>query len=188
METPSKNEPIKSFKKQQTLNKNGISVQNAGVVLLNNFIDILFQRLKLTEERKFTNPENQIKAVYCLQYLATGLPYTDKEFLSLNKVLCGLPVNNTISNEFEISEDKRLLIDGLLYAAIAYWPESTNSSPDGFRDNWLIREGNLLEFEDKWQLTVQKRAYDVLLHKSPFYFSVIKYPWMNKPLHVIWKS
>ncbi len=186
METPSKNEPIKSLKKQAALSKNGILVENAGIVLLNNFIDILFHRLKLTEEKKFTSTENQIKAVHCLQYLVTGLTYTDQDFLSLNKILCGLSVNDTISNEFEMSEEKRSLIDGLLYAAIGYWPEAKDSSLTGFRGNWLIREGNLLELEDKWELTVQKRAYDILLRKSPFYFSIVKYPWMNKPLHVIW--
>lgn len=69
---------------------------------------------------------------------------------------------------------------------ISYWPAIGNTSVNGFRGNWLVRDGLLTELEDKWELTVEKRAYDVLIHQSPFSFSIIKLPWMEKPLHVTW--
>ena len=49
-----------------------------------------------------------------------------------------------------------------------------------------MRNANLVEKNDFWELTVEKRAYDLLIHKSPFSFAIIKYPWMEKPLHVVW--
>lgn len=186
MGTLSKNEAIQQSNNHLTSIKKDIPVHNAGFVLVSGFIDILFQRLKLTEKQKFTSLENQIKAVHSLQYLITGLAGTDQNYLFLNKVLCGFSINEIIPDEIEIPEENKALINGLLYAAIGHWSEIGNSSIDGFRANWLIRDGSLLELEDRWELTVQRKAYDVLLSKSSFYFSIVRYPWMSKPLHVNW--
>jgi hypothetical protein len=186
MRTLSKNKAIEQSNNHLNPIKKDIPVHNAGIVLLSGFLDILFQRLKLTEKQKFTSLENQIKAVHSLQYLITGISGTEQTYLSLNKVLCGFSINEIIPDEVDIPEENKALINGLMYAAIGHWPEIGNSSIDGFRGNWLIRDGNLVELEDKWELTVQKRAYDLLLSKSPFYFSIVRYPWMNKPLYVKW--
>lgn len=186
MRTLSKNKAVKQSNNRLTPIKKDIPVYNAGIVLLSGFIDILFQRLKLTEKQRFTSVENQIKAVHSLQYLITGLTETEQTYLFLNKVLCGFSTNEIIPDEVNIPEESKALINGLMYAAIGHWSEIENSSIDGFRANWLIRDGNLVELEDKWELTVQKQAYDMLLNTSSFYFSIVKYPWMNKPLHVKW--
>ncbi len=97
-----------------------------------------------------------------------------------------MPLSNPIREGITLSANERILVDGLIKAAIGYWPAIGNCSIDGFRGNWLVRDGLLTEFEDKWELTVEKRSYDILIHKSPFSFSIIKYPWMAKPLHVTW--
>lgn len=166
--------------------KNNVALRNAGVVIINNYIQMLFQRLELTDGRSFKSVENQKKAVKYLQYVITGLPNTDDAYLSLNKVLCGLSVNDKISVEIEITDNDKNLINGLLNAVIHHWPSIGQCSIEGFRGNWFIRDGILSETEDHWQLTVEKRAYDILINRSPFSFSIIKYPWMDKPLHVIW--
>ncbi|WP_316632407.1 contractile injection system tape measure protein [uncultured Flavobacterium sp.] len=166
--------------------KQGIAVRNAGIVLLNNYISILFERLKLVEENKFISNEHQVKATQYLQYVITGMTETEEMYLPLNKVLCGLPLTDAVPNSIEISDDEKNLIDSLIQAAISHWPEIGECSTDGFRGNWLVRDGILVEQDDKWELTVDKRAYDLLINKSPFAFSIIKYHWMDKPLHVMW--
>jgi hypothetical protein len=85
-----------------------------------------------------------------------------------------------------VPEEHAELINGMIKAIIGYWPAIGTSSIEGFRGNWLVRDGLLTEFDDRWELAVEKRAYDVLLNKSPFTFSVIKHPWMDKPVHVSW--
>ncbi|KIH83140.1 hypothetical protein UCMB321_3090 [Pseudomonas batumici] len=60
-------------------------------------------------------------------------------------------------------------------------------SIDGFRGNWLVRDGLLANANDRWEMTVKPRPYDVLLAHSPFSFSVIRHSWMDKPLFVTWK-
>lgn len=166
--------------------KNGIAVRNAGIVLLNSFIVMLFERLSLVKDNNFTSIENQKNAVLYLQYVVTGVSETEESYLALNKILCGLSVTDSVPAKIEISQEKEILIVGLINAAVSYWSAIGHSSVEGFRDNWLIRDGILTELEDKWELTVDIRAYDLLINKSPFAFSIIKYPWMHKPLHVIW--
>jgi len=166
--------------------KNGIAVRNAGIVLLNSFIVMLFERLSLVKDNNFTSIENQKNAVLYLQYVVTGVSETEDSYLALNKILCGLSVTDSVHAIIEISQENEILIVGLIKAAVSYWSAIGHSSVEGFRGNWLIRDGMLTELEDKWELTVDKRAYDLLINKSPFAFSIIKYPWMHKPLHVIW--
>ncbi|MEP0264341.1 contractile injection system tape measure protein [Dokdonia sp.] len=164
----------------------GITVHNAGMVIMNTYIAMLFDRLGLVENNSFTSDENQLDAVHYLQYLITGLAQTEESLLVLNKVLCGIPITTPIKEGIEISEDHKNLIHGLIEAAIGYWPAIGQCSVDGFRGNWLVRDGILREEEDRWELQVEKRSYDILMLKSPFSFSIIKLPWMTKPLHVIW--
>lgn len=179
-------EKLRINKNPKTSLKEGIAVRNAGIVILNSYIVMLFERLGLVKNNQFITPENQIDAVQYLQYVITGLSNTEETFLPLNKVLCGLPLTHAVPDEIEIPEETQSLIQGLIKAAISYWTAIGDCSIDGFRGNWLVRDGILVELADKWELTVDKRAYDILINKSPFAFSIIKHPWMEKPLHVIW--
>lgn len=163
-----------------------VVVPNAGLVILNSFSGMLFSRLDLLDNDLFISESEHIKAVYCLQYLATGLSQTDEALLSLNKVLCGIDTQQSIGDSVEITDIEKALMDELIESAIGYWSAIGATSIDGFRGNWLIRDGVLREEEDHWVLTVQKKPYDILLSKMPLPFSIIKHPWMQKPLHVIW--
>jgi hypothetical protein len=164
----------------------GIEVKNAGMVLASSYIRLLFERLNITSNNKFLNATVRCEAVHYLQYMVTGLSHTDEALLPLNKVLCGMPLDEPVPAGIEISEEHIQLIEGMIKAIIGYWPSIGNTSVDGFRENWLARNGLLTEDDDKWELTVEKRSYDILISRSPFSFSVIKYPWMNKPLYVNW--
>lgn len=163
-----------------------MTIYNAGIVLLNMYIPMLFERLELVKGELFISNMHQQDAVHYVQYLVTGVSQTEESLLILNKVLCGYPIQNPIKSGIEISNDDKILIDGLINAAISYWPAIGESSVDGFRGNWLVRDGILKEEVERWVLSVEKRAYDILMLKSPFSFSVIKFPWMEKPLHVTW--
>jgi hypothetical protein len=162
-----------------------IAIHNAGIVLICGYIPTLFSRLNLTSENTFVDTQSQNGAAIYLQYLASGLTRTEEEHLSLNKILTGLPLSQAAPH-VNIDEAQEQLIESLLSAVIAHWPAIGDSSISGFRENWLLRNGTLSEQEDKWELRVEKRPYDMLIHKSSFSFSIIKYPWMNKPLHVVW--
>lgn len=163
-----------------------IPVPNAGIVLLNAYIPMLLERLNLVEQKKFSSQEAQIAAVHYLQYVVTGLTHTEEHLLPLNKILCGLDLTTPITGGIAITENHKSMIEGLIQSCIAYWPEIGNCTTEGFRGNWLVRQGILNETDINWNLTIDKRPYDLLLSKAPFSFSILKFPWMKKPVHVTW--
>ncbi len=166
--------------------RQGIAIPNAGLVLLNTYFIMLLERLGLLEDKAFKSIDAQLDAIHYLQYLVTGLTQTEESFLTLNKVLCGMAPTTPIKDSIEVSDADKKLVDGLITSAIGYWSAIGKCSINGFRGNWLVREGLLTEEEDRWNLTVEKRPYDILMLKSPFSFSIIRLPWMTKPLHVNW--
>ena len=185
VETKTKKKPSMRSESKKLVAE-GIAVPNAGLVLLNNYFLMLMERLEIISEKAFKTVDDQLNAVHYFQYVVTGLTKTDESLLVLNKVLCGLSPDAPVRDSIEMIPDQKQLIDGLIQAAIGYWSAIGDTSVDGFRGNWLVREGILRETEERWELTVEKRAYDILLMKSPFSFSIIKLPWMQKPLHVTW--
>lgn len=168
------------------LSQQSIPIENAGLVILSNYINMLLVRLDLVVNHQFKSPSAQINALYYLQYLVKGVPETLASTLVLEKIMCGVSLSTPILENIHLTDEEKVLLDGLLHAAIAYWPAIGNSSITSFRGNWLIREGLLYEKEDHWELIVQKRVYDILLVKAPFSFTIIKYPWMTKPIYVTW--
>jgi hypothetical protein len=172
-------------KKTEVL-KNGVLVRNAGLVILNSYIPLLLGRLGIMEEGKFLSDEARFEAVHYLQYLVTGQEKTEESFLTLNKVLCGVPLSEPVTDGICIAEVQREIIEGLINAAIGHWPSAGTTTINGFRGNWLVRNGILTEEEGRWELTVERKAYDLLFNHSPFSFSIINYAWMDKPLHIKW--
>jgi hypothetical protein len=185
LEEVQKSKVLESKVEPSSLSK-GISIPNAGLVILNTYFKMLFERLEIISDNKFVSIEDQLKAVHYLQFIVTGYTKTEEHLLVLNKVLCGLDPTFPIKEEIEMSDNEKELINGMISSSITHWSSLGGSSIDGFRGNWLVRDGVLREEEDRWMLIVEKRSYDILMHKSPFSFSIIKLPWMKKPMHIQW--
>jgi hypothetical protein len=165
-----------------------VVVNNAGIVVLQSYINMYFKRLGIVKEDQFISPQAQRESVHYLQYLVTGAQETEEQYLTLNKVLSNLAVNEAIESGITMNSEQKTLADGLLQAVIDQWPSSGASSLDGLRGNWLVREGLLRETAEHWELTIEKRPYDVLLERCPFSYHLIKLPWMKKALYVNWAS
>ncbi|WP_296382166.1 contractile injection system tape measure protein [Winogradskyella sp.] len=161
-------------------------INNAGLVLISPYFQALFEQLQLTNENQFTNTINQQLATRYLQYVATKNSQSDETQLSLNKILCGLDPKDPVLDGIDMLESEEKLVSEMLQAIITHWSSLGSSSIDGFRGNWLIRDGILVEEDDKWRLTVEKKSYDMLINQCPWAFSIIKFPWMKKPIHVNW--
>jgi hypothetical protein len=165
--------------------ESNIPVNEAGIVILQAYLPVLSNRLGLVASGVFVSLEAQEKCVAVSSFLVTGA-IVREELLSLSKLLCGFHPKDSVNLNLRLTDDDVRIIEGLISAAITQWPAIGNSSIAGFRGNWLVRTGILTEFEDYWTLLVDKRAYDVLLSRSPFGFNIIKFPWMSKPLKVNW--
>ena len=163
-----------------------ISVPNAGLVLFWPFLPRFFENLELLTDKAFQDETARNKAVCALQYLIdedeAGL---FEGVLTLNKVLCGIPQEDTVELHL-LSVDEKEIADSLLESVIARGPLWKSLSIAGFRTAYLQREGQLTTRDDHWLLRVEKATHDITMEKLPWSFTVVKLPWMPEPLMVEW--
>ncbi|WP_303315338.1 contractile injection system tape measure protein [Flavivirga abyssicola] len=165
-----------------------VFIENAGMVILGPYIPMLFERMKLMENKAFKNDVCQQKAVYILQYAATGKTEFEEHALVLNKIICGMDIHTPIESVMTLNEEEKKLIDGLLEAIIAHWSTIGNTSVDGLRTSFLCREGRVTIEEKKYVLVVEEKSYDMLLDNIPWTIGQLKLSWMEKFVEVIWRA
>ncbi|OKS86510.1 contractile injection system tape measure protein [Mucilaginibacter polytrichastri] len=161
-------------------------VNNAGLVLLNPFLSTYFTRLGLLIKSEFVSPQAQLKAVHLLQYLVYGTEKHPEQDLTLNKVLCNVPLQVPVPLEMKLSDQEKDVSNELLAVVISRWEKLNNTSAESFRNSFLQRTGALILTDGNWNLRVEQRGYDVLLQTLPWSFSMIKTSWMKNILYVEW--
>ena len=164
----------------------GIYVPYAGVVILYPFIRSFLDCIKLVENGTFPEVWHQQKAAKMIYFLATGNDQPVIFDLSLAKLLTGIPIQDPIDCFIPIEEEERTESANLLETVIAHWGALGNSSPDGLREGYLMRDGKLTHKANGWHLQVERKTIDILLDRIPWGFNVIKFPWMDELLFVEW--
>lgn len=164
-------------------------VSNAGMVLLWPFLQQYFQKLGLLEKNAFRDEQAQNRATYLLQYLTTGILDAPEHQLLLNKILTGTGLEQALEHPSPLTEVEEALSVQLLQGILQNWKKLQNTSIQGLRGSFLVREGKLLckDKDDAWVLTVSAKGYDILLDSLPWRFSLVKLPWMTTVLHVKWR-
>ncbi len=161
-------------------------VINSGVVLLHPFLEMYFDELLLLKERDFINLDARKKAVLLLHYLSTGETEMAEYDLLLQKIICGLPLEETLPNNMELTEEESEESEKLLQSVINHWAPLKNTSSEGLRSTFLQREGKVEKKENGWLLTVESKTVDILLDKLPWGFSTLRLPWMKDMISVDW--
>lgn len=161
-------------------------VSNAGLVLLAPFFSVLFARTGLTDRNGFRGLEAAHRAVHLTQYLLSEGKRTRDYHLALNKVLCGLDPAEPLVSTVDLTPEERAVSGELLSTALARWNGLGQVSVDGFKNSFLWRAGRLMRKEDRWELVVERRGWDVLLQSLPWSFALLKSSWMPLPLHTTW--
>ncbi len=164
-----------------------IYLRNAGIVLLNPYLTMLFNRLELTENKKFKDDNAKIKAMQLVQYIGTSDEKPEEHDLVLNKVLVGLDPYEPLGDLQILTTEEKEMCDGLIDAIIKNWSVLKNTTRNNLRASFFIRNGKLLFEENNWRLSVEQKSIDVLLDKLPWSYSMIKLPWMEYPLMVEWR-
>lgn len=176
---------------QPAAGKDPIYTPTAGLVLLGGYVQRVFSMLRLTEHSKFVDEAARARAVHCLEYLAWGATESVEPDWVLSKMLCGVPLAQPLPPSDGLDPQTRELLDSLLRAVIEHWKTIGNTSVVGLRQSFLQRAGRLTrkasDLDDQWQLTVEPRAFDMLLDRLPWSYSTIKLPWMAGALHVDWR-
>lgn len=164
-----------------------IYVANAGLVLAEPFLPRLFALCGLVQGDVFIDPGAPSRAVHLLQALVGGTgPWLEHE-LVLNKLLCGMAIAEPLQWEGALDDKERSTVDGLLGAILQQWKVLGGTSIEGLRQTFLRREGRLVDEGEFWHLLVEPGPYDMLVDQLPWGFSTIKYPWMERMIHVQWR-
>jgi len=162
-------------------------IQNAGLSLLWPYFKMLFERAGLMADSEFLDEAAQQKGALLLEYLVSGNTAPEEYQLVFNKILCGIPVAAPIEVKLEIDESLKELCEGLLQAAITHWEILGETSIPSFRETFLMREGKLGITAKFWHLTVNSKAYDVLLRQLPWSIANISLSWVDLRLKVEWE-
>ncbi len=160
-------------------------IDDAGIILLQPFMPLLFNELGLLEDNQFASEQCRVKAIRLLEYLAWGTTTRAEFSFQLQKLLCALPASEPllpiVINRHEITE-----ADSVLNAVIRHWSVLKNTSRDGLRSTFLQRKGKIEFDSERDSLSVEKGSVDVLLGKIPWSYSVVRFPWMPRPLFIEW--
>ena len=166
-----------------------LTVGNAGLCLLAPWFVRLFAMLGyLDEERKkFRSTASKVRAAFLLQYLASGEEKAWREAeLAFNRLLTALPGHVPLPKSLPLTDEERQTADGMVAGVKANWPQMNGTSVEGFRDSFILRGGTLEQEEERWLLTVEEKAYDLLLETVPWGFRQIRLPWLKKHVQVKW--
>lgn len=164
-----------------------ISISNAGIVILWPYLYRLFDKLSLVTDKKLKDDQRS-KAVVLIHYLAYGnTDYTENDLL-LNKILCGLNSVDYVGDHVELSSFETETCNSLLNAVTKNWDKLSSTSIDSFRVSFLQRNGALKYDAQEFYLTVENKAYDVLLETLPWSISMIQTVFMKRRLLVDWKT
>lgn len=168
-----------------------IPVTNAGLCLFAPWIIRLFGMLELlSEDRKdLKDMDARIRAIFILQRLVTAEQREYKESdLAFNRLLVACPFNVSIPKNLELTDKEIETVESMLAGVKANWPKMVNTSVGGLQRSFIEREGQLEQRENKWVLTVENKAYDILLDSLPWSYKMIRFPWLKKPISVSWRD
>lgn len=165
-----------------------LQVDHAGLVLLWPLFSHLFSSLELVREGAFVTSEAAGRAVLLLRMLASGESAAPEPALALERLLCGLPESMPLPRRIAPTEREATRCDQLLAVARERWTPLATTSVEGLRDAFLRRPGRLAPGRDAWTLTVEPRAYDMLLDQLPWMLTPVRLPWMPTLLHVRWRE
>ncbi|HEX5168486.1 MAG TPA: contractile injection system tape measure protein, partial [Cyclobacteriaceae bacterium] len=178
--------PINEKTRKLSISPDYWYVTNAGLTILHPFLSGLFYNVGYTEKDEWINDDARYRALALTQYLVTGKEECPEFNLMLNKIFTGYPLEETFPAQVILSDFEKDEAVDLLKSVIHHWTALKNTSVDGLRSTFLLRDAKLSTNENGWLLQVGQKTVDVLMNKLPWGISIIKTPWMDKKMHVEW--
>lgn len=183
-------EPLFSAKKEidsaEAITTEKLAVRHSGIVLLAPFIKVFFQKVNLLEGTEWKNKEAMYKAVHLLKFLSTGQQKVPEYTLTLEKLFCGLAIEEPVPLDISLEEEFTTEAAVLLQSVIEHWKVLKNTSVSGLQETFLKRDGLISREESGWLVQIERKTLDVLLDSIPWGYSTIKFPWNNYFIYVEW--
>jgi hypothetical protein len=162
----------------------------AGLVLLQPYLPRFLGGCGLLDSCGRAIPDAQLpRACAVLHALACGEAQALEHQLPLIKLLLGRSPDDALNASLPRPAGSDLAeIDSLLGAVRSHWKALGNTSAAGLRLSFLQRRGLLRRADGAWQLNLQSESFDMLLDLLPWSISLVKLPWMERPLLVEWRA
>jgi|CXWL01.1.fsa_nt_gi hypothetical protein len=161
-------------------------VYHSGVILLAPFFRQFFDDCGLLNGLEWKSRDSQYQAVHLLKYLTADLKTTAEYSLVLEKLICGIAIEEPIPLDAVLQEQQMYQAHELLTSVIEHWQALKNTSINGLRETFLKRDGLITRKNDGWLLQVERKTPDVLLDSIPWGYSTIPLPWNGYLIHVEW--
>ena len=166
--------------------KNGITIENSGLVIAWPFLTTLFSKMGLLENNKIKNNVSIQKAVLATQYLVHGTKEVDETQLILNKILCGAEIDFYVDVDISLDDIEIGICDMALKSILGQWGKI--KSVGALREYFFQRTGLIQSVEEgAFTLIVEKETRDILLKFIPWNLSIIKTTLMEDKLIIDWK-
>jgi hypothetical protein len=168
----------------------GWQAADAGLVLLHPFLPSFFNEVGMLAAGERRLPEAVLpRAAALLHWLMSGRHELHELELTIIKLLVGLePTSTLLVAGGLLSDTDRAEADALLEAVVTHWSALGKTSIDALRGSFLRRPGLLRRNERGWQLQVEPQSFDMLLGKLPWSISIVKLPWMERPIFTEWPT
>jgi len=162
-------------------------INNAGLLLFHPFLQPLFKKLNLLEGDDWKDSTSQHRAVLITQYLTGFDSNIFESDLLLPKILCGVPVQDTVRTQWEISKKEIELSEELLKAVIEHWKVLKTITVKTLQETFIQRAAKAIQNKKgAYEITVEQKSFDLLLDQLPWVISTIKTPWMEHFLSCYW--
>lgn len=159
-------------------------VNNAGLLLIHPFLKTLFENCRLLSKNNTINdPE---VAAHLLHYIATEQEQDYEHAMLFEKLLCNIPINQTINRNIILSEELKNHANEMLRAVLDHWDVMKNSSLGLLRNEYLQRPGKIILTGENPKVLVERKTQDILLDKISWNLGIVKLAWKNKIIFVDW--
>ncbi|MDC9591110.1 contractile injection system tape measure protein [Xenorhabdus sp. XENO-10] len=167
------------------LSQSVLSISNAGCMILWPLLPTFFRAFDLLDKNQFISPEAQREAICLLDWLIWGEEEIPAWRLTLNKVICGLSINdNALWRAPEPA--KQIAINQWLEKTIVQLPAWKKMGINDVRHLFLQRSGELSELNGITNIHIQPEVYDALISEWPWPMNIANFSWLKHPITITW--
>ncbi|QCX00967.1 hypothetical protein FGM00_12910 [Aggregatimonas sangjinii] len=164
----------------------GAYIGQAGLVLLAHFLPQFLKKVGYLNEKGQLIDAVEVPILF--HYMATGESSAPEWKLTLPKILAGLDPGEHCNTALRPVKNLDTEITEFLKAIIGHWKALKNTSPDGLRETFLVREGVLKSKNGFYYLHIPEQTVDILLPYIPWNYTTIRLQWMQNILFVAWNK
>ncbi|WP_338805433.1 contractile injection system tape measure protein [Xenorhabdus griffiniae] len=162
-----------------------LPISNAGCMILWPLLPTFFRTFDLLENNQFISLEAQREAVCLLDWLIWEEEEIPAWRLTLNKVLCGLPIYDN-SPWHTPEPEQRIVINQWLEKILVQLPAWKKMGVNDVRHLFLQRSGELSELNGITNIHIKPEVYDALISEWPWPMNIASFSWLQQPITITW--